>query len=223
MVCKLTSKIEGYYDKNANESKLIEVEYVYVLQLKADHQGSEILFTEFRWLGPYIIEKVPPNNKYMERKIVTIKIQVFHCMRMRQFIPHRPPPDIRITPQEGKLDPQASLKHADLYARAWECEYEEPIFDAHKKNATPPNSLEIPVRSDVSTEETRNTPGTEHECSSESFPQTEQVRDATDTYPYNKPNVETSSEQPNNSPINPRRSKYKVRHNPKPNCNDDSR
>ena len=50
-------KNKAYYDKKANASKLKEADYVYILQPKADHQGSKIPFTEFRWIGPYIIEK----------------------------------------------------------------------------------------------------------------------------------------------------------------------
>ena len=49
---------KAYYDKQANASKLKEADYVYILQPKADHQGSKIPFAEFRWIGPYIIEKV---------------------------------------------------------------------------------------------------------------------------------------------------------------------
>ena len=56
-------KYRAYYDKKANASKLKEAAYVYILQPKVDHQGSKITFTEYRWIGPYIIEKVLPNNK----------------------------------------------------------------------------------------------------------------------------------------------------------------
>ena len=55
-------KNRAYYDKKANASKVREADYVYVLQPKADHQGSEVPFAEFRWIGPYIFEKVLPNN-----------------------------------------------------------------------------------------------------------------------------------------------------------------
>ena len=55
-------KYKAYYDKKVNASQLIEADYVYVLQPKADHQRSKIPFTEFRWIGPYIIEKVLPNQ-----------------------------------------------------------------------------------------------------------------------------------------------------------------
>ena len=116
-----------------------------------------------------------------------------------------------------------SLKHDDLYARAWECHYEQPIFDAENNNAAPPNSTEIPKQSDVSTEETRNTPGTARKCSPEIFPQTDELNDVTATYPDKEPNVESSSEQPSHSPTNPRSSRYNLRHNPKLNCNDDYR
>ena len=54
-------KYKAYYDKKANASKLKKADYVYVLQPRADDRGSKLPFTEFRWIGPYIIEKVLPN------------------------------------------------------------------------------------------------------------------------------------------------------------------
>ena len=92
-------KYKAYYDKKANASKPKEADYVYILQPKADHQGSKNPFTEFRWIGPYIIEKVLPNNNYLVRKIGTNKTQVLHRMRMRQFTPRQPPADIAVKPQ----------------------------------------------------------------------------------------------------------------------------
>ena len=216
-------KYKSYYDKKANASKLKEADYVHVFQVKADHQGSKIPFTEFRLIAPYIIEKVLPNNSYLVRKIGTDKTQVLHRMRMRQFTPRHPPADIQIKPQEYKPNTEVSLKHDDLYARAWEYVYEQPIFEAENINATPPNSHKIPVQSDLSTEEMRNTPGTAHECSPEIFPQTDEVSDVTDTDAHMEPDMEASSEQPESSPTNPRRSKDDLRHNPQPICNDNYR
>ena len=66
-------KYKAYYDKKGNASKLKEADYVYVLQPKADHQWSKNPFTEFRWIGPYNIEKVLPSNIYLVRKIGTNK------------------------------------------------------------------------------------------------------------------------------------------------------
>ena len=51
-------KDKACYDKKANASKLKQSDYVYILQPKADHQGSKIPCTVFRWIGPYIIERV---------------------------------------------------------------------------------------------------------------------------------------------------------------------
>ena len=50
-------KFKAFFDKKANASKFEKADYVHVLQPKADHQWTKILFTEFRWVGPYIIEK----------------------------------------------------------------------------------------------------------------------------------------------------------------------
>ena len=216
-------KYKAYYDKKANASKLKEADYVYILQPKADHQGSKIPFTEFRWIGLYIIEKVLPNNNYLVRKIGTNKTQVLHRMRMRQFTPRQPPPDITVKPQEYKSDPERSLNHDDLYARAWEYDLEQPISDAENDNEAPTNSQEIPVQSDFSTEEMRNTPREAHVCSPETFPISHELGDVTDTCPHMETDVDTSSEQPQNSPTNPRSSKYNLLHNTKPNCNDDYR
>ena len=86
-----------------------------------------------------------------------------------------------------------------------------------------PVSAEVPVQSDLSTEKTRNTPGTAHECSPEIFPPTEELSDVTDTYPDMKPDVVASPEQPESSPTEPCSFKYNLRYNPKTNCNDDYR
>ena len=170
--------------------------------MKADHQGSKLPFTEFWWIGPYNIEKVLPKNNYLVSKNGTNKTLVLHRMQMRQFTRRPPPADIRITPHEWKPDQEKGLKHDDLQARAWECEYEKPIFDAENNIAMPPKSPEIPVQSILSTEEMRKTPGTTHECSLETFPQTEELCDVTDTYPDKEPDVDISSEQPIICPTN---------------------
>ena len=216
-------KHKAYYDKKANASKLKEADYVNIWQPKADHQGSKLPFTEFRWVGPYFIEKVLPNNNYLVRKIGTNKTQVLHRMRMRQFTPRQSPADITVEPQDYKSDPEMSLHHDDLYARAWENDFEQPVFDAENDKAAPLDLQEIPLQSDDSTEQMRNTLGNPHVCSPEIFPCTDEVNDVADTCPHMEPDVESSLEQPKNSPTNPRSSKYNLRHNPKPNCNDDYR
>ena len=93
------------------------------------------------------------NNNYLRRKIGINKTQVRYRMQMRQFTFCHPADEIRVTSQEWKPDPEVSIKHDNLYVRAWECEYEKPIFDAQNNNATPTISLEIAVQSDISAEE----------------------------------------------------------------------
>ena len=189
--------------KKTNASKLKEADFLYISQPKADHQGSKIPFTEFRWIGPYIIEKVLPNNNYLVRKIGTNKTQVLHRMRMRQFTPRQPPADITVKPQEYKSDPEVSLHHDYLYASAWEYDFEQPIFDAENDKAARPNLQEIPLQSEYSTEEMRTTPGNPQVCSPEIFRDTGEVNGVTDTCPHMEPDVETSSEQRQISPTNP--------------------
>ena len=214
-------KYKAYYDKKANASKLRHADYVFVLQPKADHQGSKILFTGFRWIGPYIIEKVLPNNKHLVRKIGTNKTQILHRMTLRQFTPRQSIPDIPITPRVWQPDPEVVITDDDLYARAWECENDEPIFDSDYSKMATPSPPEITIRSGQAADEMRNTPGIIPENSPENIPQPDGSNDGRDVDHDTQPDAYTSVEQPDSSPINPRSSKYDLRHNPKPNCNDD--
>ena len=141
-------------------------------------------------------KKVLPKNIYLVRKIGTDKTQMLHRMRMCQFTPRQTPADIAVKPQDYKSYPEVSLHHDDLYARVWEYDYDQLIFDNENDNAVPPNSREILVQSDFSTEELRNTPGKPHVCSREIFPCTDEVSDVTDMCPHMEHDVESSSEQP---------------------------
>ena len=216
-------KYKAYYDKKTNASKLKQSDYVYILQPKADHQGSKIPFTDFRWIGPYIIEKVLPNNNYLVRKFGTNKTQILHRMRLRQFTPRQTIPDIPVTPREWQPDPEIIIKHDDLHARAWQCEYDKPIFDSDRDNMVTPNSAEVTIRPEETANETRSTPGTIQEDSSEILPHTDEVGDGNDTDHYMQPDANKSVEQIDPTTTNPRSSKYDLRHNPRPNGNDDYR
>ena len=153
-------KYKAYYDRKANASKLKQADYVFIIQPKADHQGSKIPFTDFRWIGPYIIEKVLPKDNYLVRKIGTNKTQSLHRMRVQKFIPHQPLPFIPITPREWQPVPEVVIKHDDLYARAWEREYDEPTIDSDYDNLAIPSSPKLTIRSEQTADETRNIPGT---------------------------------------------------------------
>ena len=216
-------KYKAYYDRKANASKLRKADYVFILQPKADHQGSKIPFRDFHWIGPYIIEKVLTNNNYLVRKIGTHKTQILHRMRLRQFTPRQPPSDIPVTQREWQPDPEVVITHDDLYARAWECEYDEPIFDSDYNNLAVPSPPEITIRSEQTADEMRNTPGITPENAPEIIPQPDGSSDGRDVDRDTQPNADMSVEQLDPMPTNPRSSKYDLRHNPKPNCNDDYR
>ena len=55
-------------------------------------------------------------------------------MRLRQFAPRQLIPDIPVTPREWQSDREVIIKHDDLYARAWECDYDKPIIDSDRDN-----------------------------------------------------------------------------------------
>ena len=159
----------------------------------------------------------------MVRKIGTNKSQILHRMKVRQFTPHQPKPDTPITPREWQPDPEVVIKQDDLHGRAWECEDDEPLFESVYNNLATPSSPEIPIRSDQAADEMRSTPGTRPENSLESIPQPDTTYDGRDVDHDTKPDADTSVEQLDPTPINPRSSKYDLRHNPKPNYNDDYR
>ena len=144
-------------------------------------------------------------------------------MRLRQFTPRQPIPEIPVTPREWQPDPEITIKHDDLYARAWECEYDKPIFDSDRDNLVSPNSPEITVRLGEAADETRSTPGVIQEDSSNILPHADEIDDGVDTDHYMQPDADNSVERIDPTPTNPRSSKYNLRHNPRPNCNDDYR
>ena len=82
---------------------------------------------------------------------------------------------------------------------------------------------EMTMRHDLPNNETCTIPGTIQEDSPEIFPHTDEVGDGTDTDHYMEPDAELNVEPLSPTDINPRSTKYDLRHNLKPNCNDDYR
>ena len=74
-----------YYDRKAKAAPLKENEYCFVLQPKADHQGSKNPFRDYRWVGPFIVQKFLPNENYIVRRINTNKTQILHRFRLKKF------------------------------------------------------------------------------------------------------------------------------------------
>ena len=130
-----------YYDKKAKASLLKEKDYCFILQPKADHQGSKVPFRDFRWIGPYLVEKALPNNNYILRKLNTNKTQILHRIRLRKYNPEKPPKDNH---QETRwqVDDNIVVPQDDLYAFAWEAEIGRHLFDIPIRY-TDPNAIDF--------------------------------------------------------------------------------
>ena len=68
-------KYKRYYDKRAKTSPLKAKDYGFLLQPRTDQRASTIPFCHFRWIGPYLVEKVLPNKIYIVQKLNTNKTQ----------------------------------------------------------------------------------------------------------------------------------------------------
>ena len=115
-------KYKEYYDRKAKAAPLKQNDYCFILQPIADHQGSKIPFREYRWTGPYIVEKVLPNESYIVRKLNSNKTQILHRIRLRKYEPNTVLQDIR---PEGNLQPDDGIviPQDDLYVITWETEF----------------------------------------------------------------------------------------------------
>ena len=134
-------KYKRYYDKKAKASPLKEKDYCFILQPKADHQGSKIPFRDFRWIGPYLVEKILPKNDYVFRKLNTNQTQILHRNRLRKYNPQNLPENNHRETQWQIYD-NIVVPQDDLYIFAWEAEfgghlYHIPITD------TDPNGIDF--------------------------------------------------------------------------------
>ena len=120
-------KHKRYYDKKAKASPL-KKDHCFILQPKADHQGSKIPFRDFHWIGPYLVEKVLPNNNYIVRKPYTNKTQILHRFRLRKYNPEKPPED-NYQETQWQIDDNIVVPQDDFYTNAWEAEFGGHLFD----------------------------------------------------------------------------------------------
>ena len=121
-------KNKRYYDKKSKASPLKEKDYCLILQPKAGHQGSKIPFRDFRWIGPYIVEKVLRSNNYLGRKLNTNKTETLHTIRLRKYNPEKPPED-NYQEAQWQIDDNINVPQDDLYIISWEAEFGGHLFD----------------------------------------------------------------------------------------------
>ena len=122
------SKTRDITTKKAKASPLNEKDYCFILQPKADHQESKIPFRDFRWVGPYLVEKVLPNNNYIVRKLNTNKTQILHRIRLRKYNPEKHPGD-NYQETRWQIDDNIVVPQDDLYTIARAAEFGGHLFD----------------------------------------------------------------------------------------------
>ena len=131
-------KYKEYYDRKAKAAPLKENEYCFVLQPKADNQGSKIPFRDYRWVGPFVVKKVLPNENYIVRRINTNKTRILHRIRLKKFVPNQPLEDSfreqRLQPDEEIVIPQDNL-----YIITWKTDFGEQLVT--RGNEPIPTSL----------------------------------------------------------------------------------
>ena len=129
-------KYRDYYDRKAKAAPLEQGDFCFILQPLADHQGSKIPFREFRWIGPYVIEKVLPNENYIVRKLNSNKTLILHRIRLRKYTPNTTLQDIR---PEGNIqaDDEIIIPQDDLYINSWETNFDD--FPPSSESQTVPD------------------------------------------------------------------------------------
>ena len=122
-----------YYDRKAEAAPLTQNDYCFVMQPKADHQGSKIPFREFRWIGPHIIEKVLPIDNYIVRNLSSNKTLILHRIRLRKYEPNT---DLQYVRLEGNLQPddEIIIPQDDFYVIT--CETNFGDFESGRRNET---------------------------------------------------------------------------------------
>ena len=131
-------KYKEYYDRKAKAAPLKENEFCFVLQPKADHQGSKIPFRDYRWVGPFIVQKVLPNENYIVRRLNTNKTQILHRIRLKKFVPNQPLED-NFREQRLQPDEEIVIPQDDLYTITWETDFGEQL--TIRDNEAIPTSL----------------------------------------------------------------------------------
>ena len=163
-------KYKEYYDRKAKAAPLHEKDYCFILQPKADSQGSKIPFRDYKWIGPFVVQKVLPNNNCKVRRLNTNKTQILHRIMLKIFVLNAPLKNKYI---EEKLQPDEEIviSKDDLYTISWLSDFEYELFEPRNDNwpdaATRlPNDAASGVVEYYVTEDERCS-ANENECSSD--------------------------------------------------------
>ena len=121
-------KFKKFYAKKTKASPLKEKKFCFILQPKADHQGSKISFRDFRWIVHFLVENVLPNNNYISRKLNTNKTQIRRRIHLRKYKPEKRPED-HYQEAQGQIDDDIVIPQDDLKTLAREAEFGGHLFD----------------------------------------------------------------------------------------------
>ena len=112
--------------KPLHSRKIKENEYSFVLQPKADHHGSKIRFRDYRGVGPFILQRVLPNENYIVRRLNTNKTQILHRILLIKFVPNPPLED---NFRENRLQPDEEIfiPQDDFCTITWETNFGEQL------------------------------------------------------------------------------------------------
>ena len=119
-------KYKDDYDRKAKAAPLKEGDYCFVLQLKADHQGSKIPFRDYHWVGPFSIQRVLPNENYIVRRLNTNETQILHHLALKSFVPNQPLQD-NFQQERLQQDEEIVIPQDDLYMITWETNFGEQL------------------------------------------------------------------------------------------------
>ena len=98
------------------------------MQAKAGIQGSKIPFRDYRWIGPYRIEKILSNDNYIVRRLNTKKTQMLHRIRLKKFSPNTPSED-KYSKKKLQPDDERIIPQDDLYTISWEADFDYQVFE----------------------------------------------------------------------------------------------
>ena len=77
-------------------------------------------------MGPFITQKILPNENYIVRRLNTNKTQILHCIRPKKFVPNQPIED-NFREDQLQQDAEIVIPQDDLYTITWETNFGEQL------------------------------------------------------------------------------------------------
>ena len=119
------------YDRKSKAAPLNELDFCFILQSKADNQGSKIPFGDYRCVGPSRIEKVLANDNYIVRRSNISKTQILHRIRLKKIIPSSPLED-KHSKEKFQPDDEIIIPQDDLFTISWEADFDYQVFEQRR-------------------------------------------------------------------------------------------